>query len=108
MQLDELKRLHEAATPGSWDRMFSGNFDEGWYIFPILRRPGADCLSMVKEESNAALIAAMRNALPDLIAAVEELQNIARANTHDWDDPSDFEEWAKSRSRAILARLGVE
>ena len=32
----------------------------------------------------------------------QELRNIANADTVEWDDPSQFEAWAKSRARAVL------
>lgn len=48
-------------------------------------------------QANARLIAAA----PDLLA---ELQNIANANPRDWDDPGDFQGWAQSRARAMIAK----
>ena len=32
-------------------------------------------------------------------ALAKELQNIANANTRDWDDPTDFKAWSQSRAR---------
>lgn len=52
-------------------------------------------------DANARLIAAA----PELLA---ELQNIANANTSDWDDPSDFKAWAQSRARAAIAKATGE
>jgi hypothetical protein len=38
------------------------------------------------------------------IAALEqELRNIANADTVEWDDPTQFESWAKSRARHALS-----
>ena len=34
----------------------------------------------------------------------DELQNIANANTRDWDDPTDFKAWAQSRARHALQK----
>ncbi|CAG4889587.1 hypothetical protein [Paraburkholderia gardini] len=43
------------------------------------------------------------------IAVLEqELRNIANADTVAWDDPSQFEAWAKSRARHTLARIDKE
>ncbi len=36
---------------------------------------------------------------PDLL---QELRNIAIANTFEWDDRTDFEAWAKNRARAAI------
>ena len=33
-----------------------------------------------------------------------ELQNIANANTKDWDDPIDFKGWAQSRARHAIEK----
>ncbi|MFM0044058.1 hypothetical protein [Paraburkholderia sediminicola] len=39
------------------------------------------------------------------IATLEqELRNIANADTVAWDDPSEFEAWAKSRARHTLGK----
>lgn len=39
---------------------------------------------------------------------INELHNIVNAKTWDWDDPSDFKEWAQNRARAALARATGE
>lgn len=38
--------------------------------------------------------------------AIQELKNIAYTKLSEWDDPSDFEGWAKSRARHTLEKLG--
>lgn len=35
---------------------------------------------------------------------LDELRNIANADTVEWDDRSEFEAWAKSRARAAIAK----
>nr|WP_319566225.1 hypothetical protein [uncultured Rhodoferax sp.] len=40
-------------------------------------------------------------AAPELL---QELRNIANADTIEWDDRSEFEAWAKSRARAAIAK----
>lgn len=40
-----------------------------------------------------------------LKSAQETLAGIANAKPNEWDDPSDFEAWAKSRARFALAQL---
>ena len=52
-------------------------------------------------EANARLIAAA----PDLL---QELKNIANADTVEWDDPTEFEAWAKNRARAAIAKATGE
>ena len=39
---------------------------------------------------------------PDLL---QELKNIANADTKDWDDPKDFKAWAQSRARTLVAKI---
>lgn len=56
--------------------------------------------STVSEEERKATIN-LTIAAPDLL---QELRNIADANTSQWDDKSDFEAWAKSRARAAIAK----
>lgn len=51
------------------------------------------------------LLVSRITAAPELLA---ELQNIANANTCDWDDPSDFKAWAQSRARAAIAKATGE
>ncbi|MGF6764013.1 hypothetical protein P3T24_004344 [Paraburkholderia sp. GAS33] len=38
----------------------------------------------------------------DAHALRQELRNMANAETHDWDDPTQFAAWAKSRARHTL------
>ena len=44
-------------------------------------------------------------AAPDLL---QELKNIANADTAEWDDPTEFEAWAKNRARAAIAKATGE
>ena len=55
-----------------------------------------------RHDANAILIAAA----PDLL---QELRNIANADTAEWDDKTEFEAWAKNRARAAIAKAtGVD
>lgn len=54
-----------------------------------------------RTKRRASLIAAA----PDLY---RELENISKAATIDWDDPLEFEAWAKSRARFAMARARGE
>jgi hypothetical protein len=40
--------------------------------------------------------------------ATQELKNIANADTIAWDDPTEYEAWAKGRARHTLARTDKE
>lgn len=65
-QRAELRRLHEAATPGPWSKRGSGvYFHNSWPYAPVVDddRIGPE---------NALLIAAARNALPALLDAADE------------------------------------
>lgn len=72
LDLGELRRLHEAATPGPWETSRIGDEpymrletkDQGLQISAFL---GA----ITAQEGNMALIAAMRNALPALLSIAE-------------------------------------
>ena len=61
----------------------------------------ADARSFQTKQDAAAELRRLHAANAYLLA---ELQNIANANTRDWDDPSDFKAWAQSRARAAIAK----
>lgn len=69
LDLDALEELERAATPGPWEAERDVYDGDVWYVEPdgqpvlIARRPS---------DTDGALIAAARNALPDLIAAARE------------------------------------
>jgi len=46
--------------------------------------------------------------LAQLELATQELKNIANADTIEWDDPTQYEAWAKSRARHTLAQIDRE
>lgn len=76
--IESLRALHEAATPGPWEETVLGS--EGYDV----RAPGptkrrlrvARCgyEAWEVDRANAELIAAMRNALPDLLDELERLR----------------------------------
>jgi len=55
----------------------------------------------IEDQPDNHLIAAA----PDLL---QELKNIANADTAEWDDPTEFEAWAKNRARAAIAKAAGE
>lgn len=83
--LDELERLHAAATPGKW--LHRDKLDDGSPACDVLAiGPGYSwsivCsangnVSDVFEPQDAALIAGAANALPALIAAARERDGLA-------------------------------
>lgn len=86
-------------TPGPWVKR-SGILTgaDGSYVVADslglgLGSDGGDGVST----ANARLIAAA----PDLL---QELVNIANADTAEWDDRSEFEAWAKNRARAAIRK----
>ena len=86
LDLGELRRLHEAATPGPWETSRIGDEpymrletkDQGLQISAFL---GA----ITAQEGNMALIAAMRNALPALLSIAEAAEAFM-SEEHDCDD----------------------
>ena len=63
------------------------------------RRFGPDDFEMLREAADQLEAANAR------IAELEqELRNIANADTVAWDDPTEFEAWAKSRARHTLGK----
>lgn len=97
MKLDELKRLHEAATPGPWQMKPLSMTGAS-----LLTLPHPMQWSVQLPTENAALIAAMRNALPDMIAAAECLRDL-RNNCRMVEA---YDECVAADR--ILTRLGVE
>jgi len=85
--LSKLKALHEAATPGPWFRDGS-TFHEGdcqSQHRPEYSYPGAYCNCDTANTESAALIVAMRNCLPELLAVVsaaEAVYNNAHLKTY--------------------------
>ena len=80
-EIDDMRRLHEAATPGPWE---AATLSPKGLIPAIIQRDQDDWLPVayfadehgdgeaVDMEENRALIVAARNALPRLLAALEE------------------------------------
>lgn len=74
--IERLKQLEAAATPGPWlETKLAGGFAVNRYIrwFPT----GED--QFYNGEPDAALIAEMRNALPQLLDRLEKLEAVADA-----------------------------
>ena len=92
-----------AHTPGPWNLVWWGNEEYPYPLSVLADRNSAWVArgGSVSSEANARLIAAA----PDLL---DELQNIANASPHTWDDPSDFQGWAQSRARAAIAKAKGE
>lgn len=87
IDLDELMKLREAATPGPW-KTDLGNFDSDGYsmvIRPYIEADGKitfvsnDDTDYGYDENDAAYIVAACNAVPELVARIRELEA-----QHDW------------------------
>lgn len=83
IDLDELMRLHDAASPGPW-KTFVGNFDSDGYsmvIRPYIEADGKitfvsnDDTDYGYDENDAAYIVAACNSIPDLVARIRELED---------------------------------
>lgn len=84
-------------TPGPWEvDSFRIAGPDGATVAWLPHSEG----SFPNKPENAHLIAAA----PELL---QELLNIAHAPTETWDDPSEFEAWAKSRARAAIAKASA-
>lgn len=74
LDLKKLRELEQAATPGPW------SFDDGESggCAAVVCESGliADCYDGLREEKDAEFIAEARNALPELLAAAEEVVEI--------------------------------
>lgn len=73
-ELDELERLEREATPGPWTFNGLHDFPE---VRPVALWGGFDQADTPKSAkvANARLIAASRNALPDLLAEIRQLRS---------------------------------
>lgn len=102
--------MSDAHTPGPWIANPSNLERYSQYILPrdykawpydvvayIPEAYGDKCTFPGSHMANARLIAAA----PDLL---QELRNIANADTAEWDDRSEFEAWAKNRARFAIAK----
>lgn len=89
LDLDALKALDQAATPGPWTTPGPDTvgqwviYDDEWTIAearayshndPMSNRPGARGPGYIDPDANAAFIAAARTAVPALIAEVDQLR----------------------------------
>ena len=83
LDLAELRRLHEEATPGPWESSIAGIEGDNYVAGtgPWHRVTFNECAS----QYDAALIAAMRNALPALLSIAEAAEAFM-SEEHDCDD----------------------
>ncbi len=73
--IESLRALHEAATPGPWFVEMAGDFDHECAIIECARWNGyINTIDLGSDHDTANLIAAMRNALPDLLDGLERLR----------------------------------
>ena len=82
-------------TPAPW----TYRFEYGSYIIeaPSPTEPGKTrVVAQLVSLEDTKLITAAHDLL-------QELRNIANADTAEWDDRSEFEAWAKSRAQAAIS-----
>lgn len=77
MTIDELEKLEKAATPGPWAE------EEGDVMGPGDVNGYANWITSDAEQADAALIAAARNALPELLRIVRHLAEAEDPVPHD-------------------------
>jgi hypothetical protein len=87
--LDELRRLEKDATPGPWERL--GSWPESHVVNRAIDHIGICYMDGLLEnrKADAALIVAMRNALPGLLDAIEQARThlrVALLQQHPSDD----------------------
>lgn len=87
-------------TPGPWVYSFESE-DPDWAIVTTV---GGSVIANVNADHRLAANVALIASAPDLL---QELRNIANADTAEWDDKSEFEVWAKSRASAAIAKATV-
>jgi hypothetical protein len=94
-RIDELKALCDQATPGPWELNLAEDGIEVGTVFAVDRPLHVVCFMQYYESGNgeplidefdAGLIAAARDALPELIAEVERLRTALEmyANENNW------------------------
>lgn len=111
LDLDKLEALDKAATPGPWRTSMSGysikSDDENLPIVACVHG-GMDASDAQLEtfQDNAALISAMRNALPALLQAARERDEAVRLLRW-WNDGSSIDNVAEHAEEvaAFLARV---
>lgn len=77
IDLDELERLHKAATPGPWKMVGSDQYTFTAVILPP-DFPQTPLVGRFRDEQDAAYIVAACNSLPELIAENRTLQERAQ------------------------------
>lgn len=73
IDLDELMRLHEAATPGPWEVT-----DKGSHLYVTDSNPNREIAKIGRKPKayveNAFYIVAACNAVPEMVARIRELE----------------------------------
>lgn len=113
---EELTELAERATPGPWEALGSDpaeGFDCFW-----LRGPKCDIGSIngmqadSEQRANAALIVKLRNALPDILAALQERNRLREALheiiAHSQKHIDDTDAYVMSQYKIEAARAALE
>jgi hypothetical protein len=83
---DNLKKLHDAATPGPWDHDNAPTGKGGHVVYRD--RPDYDVVALTVDAEDGALLTSLRNATPAILALVDEARTLA------CDDDSRFDHLA--------------
>lgn len=78
IDLDELMRLREAATPGPWKHRYA--WREDVFSGSIKNEDGEDVST--DNHADAAFICAACNAIPELVQRVRELERLCEQQQH--------------------------
>lgn len=83
IDLDELMRLHAAATPGPWK---VATWYGGYHTIRPKKEPEKS-LGQIERKADAAYIVAACNAVPELVARIRKLESeIKRRDAQSWAD----------------------
>lgn len=117
MTADDIKALVERYG----ETMATAGYEEGTDFAASTRAKAEDMLGEINaaletlnaqsfdhESAIGALQAENQRLRVDAELMRQELKNIANADTVEWDDPTQYEAWAKSRARHTLAQIDKE
>jgi hypothetical protein len=81
---DNLKKLHDAATPGPWDHDNAPTGKGGHVVYRD--RPDYDVVALTVDAEDGALLTSLRNATPAILALVEAVRNYQLCQVEEIDE----------------------
>lgn len=114
MNTTELRALLAKATPGPWARERALGFDLGCDAEVVIDSPSTETWNIVHaDDADANLVVAMRNALPELLDAVDALKvaedlidDLMPYATQSWDWK--YGDYWREQQAKVRAALGIE